>query len=164
MKLKPLLCALLVLSVAGCAAPDFGAMTKSREAGVEPPASGPYHQGPVVLLLDGEDGANCRFKLQALYPIDIEPHSIEMQMVYSDTASGATADIFGGIQQLPLVDVSWTTMTPEGVMTTITNWDADGPCAQSNLHIEVKKCWQGNCPRYVTGESRIPMQLVLAPY
>jgi hypothetical protein len=78
--------------------------------------------------------------------------------------SGATADIFGGIQQLPLVDVPWTTITPEGVMTKVTNWDADGPCAQSALHIEVKKCWQGNCPRYVAGDSRIPMRLTIAPY
>jgi hypothetical protein len=164
MKLKPFLCVSLILLVAGCAVPDFDAMTKSRQAPVKAPESGPYSQGPVVLLLDGKDGANCKFNLQALYPLDIEPHSIEMQIVYSDLVSGATADIFGGIQQLPLVDVPWTTMTSEGVMTKVTNWDADGPCAQSRLYIEVKKCWQGNCPRYVAGESRIPMQLVLAPY
>ena len=164
MKVQPLLCVSLVLLLAGCAVPDLGGMMKSNEPAMKAPESGPYSQGPVVLLLDGKDGANCQFNLQALYPIDIEPHSIEMQMVYADTVSGATADIFGGIQQLPLLDVPWTSMTPEGVMTKVTNWDADGPCAQSRLHIEVKKCWQGNCPRYVAGESRIPMQLVLLPY
>ena len=164
MKVHALICAPIVLLLAGCAVPDLTGMPRSKEPAMKAPESGPYSQGPVVLLLDGTDGAKCEFNLQALYPIDIEPHSIEMQMVYSDTVSGATADIFGGIQQLPLVDVPWTTITPEGVMTKVTNWDADGPCAQSALHIEVKKCWQGNCPHYVTGDSRIPMQLTIAPY
>lgn len=154
----------IILLLAGCAVPEFGAKVAPRDPSLKAPASGPYNQGPVVLLLDGEDGANCKFNLQAIYPVDIEPHSIEMQMVYSDTASGATADIFGGIQQLPLLDVSWTRMTSAGVMTKVTNWEADGPCKQSRLVIEVRKCWQGNCPRYVAGDNRIPMELTIAPY
>ncbi len=150
--------------VAGCAVPDFGAMTGSKEPAIKLPESGPYNQGPVVLLLDGKSGVTCDFELHALYPVDIEPHSIEMQMRYTDTVTGAYADVFGGIQQLPLVDVAWTRMTSEGVMTKVTKRPAEGPCAQSTLSIEIKKCWQGNCPRYVAGESRIPMQLTIAPY
>lgn len=164
MKPHALFCAPIILLLAGCAVPDFSGTPRSQAPSLKPPESGPYSQGPVVLLLDGKDGANCQFNVQALYPIDIEPHSIELQMAYTDTASGSTSDIFGGIQQLPLVDVPWTKITPEGLMTRLGNWDADGPCAQSALHIEVKKCWQGNCPRYVAGDSRIPMQLTIAPY
>lgn len=163
MKTRRLLLAPVILLAAGCAAPDLGGMTRSQETSAKVPAGGPYSQGPVVLLLDGQDGAKCQFNLQALYPADIEPHSMEFQASYSDTVSGAGADIFGGIQQLPLVDVPWTRMTPEGVMTKVTNWEADGPCAQSRLVIKLQKCWKGNCPSYVAGDSRIPMELTILP-
>jgi hypothetical protein len=163
MKFHTLMLAPLIALLAGCAVPDIGGMTRSQEPAVKAPTSGPYSQGPVVLFLDGKDGPNCEFNVQALYPTNIEPHSIEMQMVYVDTATGATTDLFGGIQMLPLLDVDWTKMTSEGAVTKLTNWPADGPCAQSSLRIEMKKCWKGSCPRYVTGENRIPMELVLIP-
>lgn len=138
-------------------------ITRSQAPAVETPNSGPYSQGPVVLLLDGKNGPKCEFNLQALYPVDIEPHSIELRAVYSDTVSRASADLFEGIQQLPLVDVPWTQVTPDGAMTKVTNWEADGLCSQSRLTVTIKKCWQGNCPDYVAGDSRIPMRLEIQP-
>lgn len=163
MKFHALMLAPLVLLLAGCAVPDIGGMTRSQEPAVKAPTSGPYSQGPVVLFLDGTDGANCEFNVQALYPIDIEPHSIEMQIVHVDTTSGSTVQLGGFIQELPLLDVDWTRVTAEGAVTQLANWPADGPCAQSSLRIEVNKCWKGNCPRYVAGDNRIPMELVLIP-
>lgn len=158
-----LLCTPMCLLLTACAVPDFGAPKSPPEPAIQVPAGGPYSQGPVRLLVDGEDGATCRFNLQALYHADIEPHSIELHVLYTDLPSGNTADIFGGIQQLPLVDVPWTRMTADGVMTTVTNWEADGPCAQSRLSVTVIKCWQGNCPRYVAGEHAVPMEFTITP-
>lgn len=35
--------------------------------------------------------------------------------------------------------------------------------AQSQLSVQIKKCWRGNCPKYIVGDSRIPMRLEFLP-
>ncbi|MEM1412997.1 MAG: hypothetical protein AAGH19_11635 [Pseudomonadota bacterium] len=156
--------ATLPLALAACATPTMDSSSQPQSSGGLGLEGPPYGNGPVELFIDGTASSGCEWRLIARYATDTAPHAIDIRQVYTDGRDGRVLAESGTAEYLPNDNMDMSRLVDGAVETELWSWSEPMGCADIKASIMVGECYEAPCPRYVAGESRVPVMLeVSAP-